>query len=83
MERFVAVIGPNLRVASYEIERWQSGSFEPCDNVYDRDGFYYGESGMYRITLEGNRSGRTMTLFSMNRPSGGFAETGTGCGSCR
>ena len=53
----------NLRVASYEIERWRSGSFQPCDNVYDRDGFYYGEPGMYRITLEGNRSGRTMTLF--------------------
>ena len=53
----------NLRVASYEIERWQSGSFQPCDNVYDRDGFYYGEPGMYRISLEGDRSGRTLTLF--------------------
>ncbi len=53
----------NLRVASYEVERWQSGSFQPCDNVYDRDGIYYGEPGMYRVSLEGDRSGRTMTLF--------------------
>ena len=53
----------NLRVTSYEIERWQSGSFQPCDNVYDRDGIYYGEPGMYRISLGGDRSGRTMTLF--------------------
>ena len=53
----------NLRVSSYEIERWQSGSFQPCDNVYDRDGIYYGEPGMYRVSLAGDRSGRTMTLF--------------------
>ena len=53
----------NLKVTSYEIERWQSGSFQPCDTVYDRDGIYYGEPGMYRISLEGDRTGRTMTLF--------------------
>ena len=53
----------NLRTTSYEIERWQSGRFQPCDNVYDRDGIYYGESGMYRFSLEGDRSGRTLTLF--------------------
>ena len=53
----------NLRVTSYEFERWQSGSFQPCDNVYDRDGIYYGEPGMYRVSLEGDRSGRTLTIF--------------------
>ena len=53
----------NLRVTSYGIERWQSGRFQPCDNVYARDGVHYGEPGMYRISLEGDRTDRTMTLF--------------------
>ena len=53
----------NLRVSSYEIERWQYGSFQPCNNVYDLDGTYYGEPGMYRVSLERDRSGRTLTLF--------------------
>ena len=53
----------SLRVTSFEVERWQSGGFQPCDNVYDRDGIYYGEQGMYRMSLEGDRSGRTLTLF--------------------
>ena len=62
MEGFVTVIG-QLEGLSYEIERWQSGSFQPCENLYERDGIYYGEPGMYRVRLKGNRSGRTMTLF--------------------
>ena len=53
----------NLKVTSYGIEKWQSGSFQTCDTVYDRDGIYYGEPGMYRISLEGDRTGRNMTLF--------------------
>ena len=53
----------NLNTASYHIERWEAGSFQPCDTVYDRDGIYFGETGMYRLSREADPSGRTMTLF--------------------
>ena len=51
----------NLNTGSYIIEKWQAGGFQACDSVYDYDGVYYGESGMYRFRREG--SDRTMTLF--------------------
>ena len=53
----------NLAVTSYQVEKWQAAGFEPCETLYDRDGIYYGESGMYRIRREGDSSGRTLTLF--------------------
>ena len=53
----------NLSTGSYHIEKWRGGEFQTCDTVYDRDGVYYGESGMYRMHRDGDRSGRTLTLF--------------------
>ena len=53
----------DLAIASYQVERWQAAGFEPCETLYDRDGIYYGESGMYRIRREGDATKRTLTLF--------------------
>ncbi len=53
----------NLSTGGYDIEKWHGGDFQTCDTVYDRDGVYYGEPGMYRLSLNGNRSGRSLTLF--------------------
>lgn len=53
----------NLSTGSYRIERWSGGEFQTSDTVYDRDGVYYGASGMYRIQRDGDPSGRTLTLF--------------------
>ncbi len=40
----------------YNIEIWNGNGFSPCDTFYERDGQYFGESGMYRLTRgkEGN-----------------------------
>ncbi len=54
---------PNLSTGVYDIEKWYEGDFQTCDTVYDRDGVYYGEPGMYRLSLNGNRSGRSLTVF--------------------
>ena len=57
---------PQLNVASYGMEQWQAGAFQPCDTVYERDGRYYGESGMYRLSRPAPGGGRhpyTVTLF--------------------
>ena len=53
----------NLTTGSYHIEKWSGGEFQTCDTVYDRDGVYYGESGMYRMHRDDDISGRTVTLF--------------------
>ena len=53
----------SLRTAPYHIERWVSGSFHPCDTVFERDGVYYGETGMYRLSREADTTGRTMTTY--------------------
>ena len=53
----------NWSTGVYHIEKWQAGEFQTCDTVYDRDGVYYGESGMYRLHRDGDRSGRTLTLY--------------------
>ena len=53
----------NLSTGSYHIEKWHGGEFQTCDTVYDRNGFYYGESGMYRLHRDGDSSGWTLTLF--------------------
>ena len=52
-----------LAVAYHQVEVWRDGGFEPCETLYDRNGIYYGESGMYRLGREGDPSRRTLTLF--------------------
>ena len=52
-----------LAVSTLQVQKWQTGRFQPCDTLYERDGVYYGDSGMYRIRREGDRSGRALTVF--------------------
>lgn len=53
----------HVNTGLYDIEQWHGGDFQPCDTVYEQDGVYYGESGMYRLSLHGTRAGRALTLF--------------------
>ena len=41
-----------LSTPGYNIEIWDSGQFRPCDTFYEREGQYFGESGMYRLTRD-------------------------------
>ncbi len=52
-----------LAVSSLQVEKWQTEGFQSCDALYERDGVYYGDSGMYRVRREGDRSGRALTVF--------------------
>ena len=56
---------PKLPLASFEMERWQEGGFQSCEPVYERDGWYYGASGMYRLSRpdRGRANPYTLTLF--------------------
>ena len=58
-------IMPKLPLASFEMERWQEGGFQPCEPVYEREGRYYGASGMYRLSRQdrGRSNPYTLTLF--------------------
>ncbi len=53
----------DIAVTSYRVEIWQATGFEPCETLYDKEGIYYGKSGMYRIRREGDPFRRTLTLF--------------------
>ena len=54
---------PGLSTLPYVIEKWQDGDFVPCDTVRERNGIYQAEAGMYRLTRDGDSSGRALTLF--------------------
>ena len=45
-----------INTAHYSIEIWDGSRFSLCDTFHERDGQYFGESGMYRLTRgkEGN-----------------------------
>ena len=53
----------HLDTVSYNVERWQEGTFQSCDTIYNRDGVYYGEKGMYRLSRKADTSGRTVTMY--------------------
>ena len=39
-----------INTTHYNIEIWNGNRFSSCDTFYERDGQYFGESGMYRLT---------------------------------
>jgi hypothetical protein len=49
-----------LNPYSYEIERWVSGTFSPCQEISERHNVYTGEPGMYRLTHKVTRVGMTL-----------------------
>ena len=53
----------NLDIMPFDVERWSEGGFQLCNTMYNRDGIYYGERGMYRLRRKADTSGRTMTLY--------------------
>ena len=54
---------PGLSTASYRVEKWQGNAFLPCNTVREQNGVYHAEVGMYRLSRDGDRSGRTRTMF--------------------
>ncbi len=55
---------PKLPIAAYDVKRWQrQGGFQACDTLYEQNGIWHGELGMYRLGRDGDGSSRTMTLF--------------------
>ena len=54
---------PGFSTASYRVERWQGNAFVPCNTVREQNGIYQAEVGMYRLSRDGNHSGRTLTMF--------------------
>ena len=38
-----------INTTHYNIEIWDGSRFSPCDTFYERNGQYFGESGMYRL----------------------------------
>ena len=53
----------NFNTGAYILEKWDDDGFHECETIYDRDGVYYGASGMYRVHRDGDRSGRYVTLY--------------------
>lgn len=51
-----------LNPYNYEIERWTSGRFSPCQDISERHNVYTGESGMYRLTHKATGVGMTLYL---------------------
>lgn len=49
-----------LNPYNYEIERWAGGGFSRCQEIIERDNYYTGESGMYRLTHKVTGVGMTL-----------------------
>ncbi len=41
-----------LNTSNYEIKRWDGEKYLTCTTLYERNGYYYGDSGLYRLTKE-------------------------------
>lgn len=52
-----------LSTPRYNIEIWDSGQFRPCGTFYEREGQYFGESGMYRLTRDEETNPYRLVLY--------------------
>ena len=52
-----------INTTEYNIEIWNGSRFSSCDTFYERDGQYFGESGMYRLTRGENTNTYQMVLY--------------------
>ena len=52
-----------ISTAHDSIEIWDGSRFSPCDTFYERDGQYFGESGMYRLTRGEDRNAYQIVLY--------------------
>ena len=52
-----------LITTQFDIKIWDGRQFQPCDTFYERDGEYYGQSGMYQLSRNSNGYAYEITLF--------------------
>lgn len=52
-----------INTTNYNIEIWNGNRFSSCDTFYERDGRYFGESGMYRLTRGEDRNTYQIVLY--------------------
>ena len=57
-----------ISTTHYDIEIWNGSRFSPCDTFYERNGQYFGESGMYRLT-RGNDTKAYQIVLYFDRPN--------------
>ncbi len=52
-----------LVTAPYEIEKWDGRRYSLCETVFQKEGQYIGESGLYRLRRQGREDGYRINLF--------------------
>ena len=52
-----------LSTTTYNIEIWNGRKYMQCDNFYERNGRYYGESGLYRLTKKAENNHYQIVLY--------------------
>ena len=52
-----------ISTTRYNIEIWNGTQFARCDTFYERDGQYFGESGMYRLTRGDDANAYQIVLY--------------------
>lgn len=52
-----------LSTTTYNIEIWNGRKYMQCDNFYERNGRYYGESGLYRLTRKAENNHYQIVLY--------------------
>ncbi len=52
-----------ISTTHYDIEIWNGSRFSSCDTFYERNGQYFGESGMYRLTRGSDRNAYQFVLY--------------------
>lgn len=52
-----------LSTTTYNIEIWDGKKYRQCDNFYERDGKYYGDSGLYRLTKKEENNPYQIVLY--------------------
>ena len=52
-----------LSTTTYNIEIWNGRKYMQCDNFYESEGRYYGESGLYRLTKKEENNPYQIVLY--------------------
>ena len=57
-----------LNTTQFDIERWEGNQFQPCDTLYEMNGRYYGQSGMYRLSRQRSGQGEYKPTLFFDEP---------------
>jgi hypothetical protein len=52
-----------LNTANYEVKKWDGEKYVTCTSLYERNGYYYGDSGLYHLTKECDASKYSLDLY--------------------